>query len=260
MKTIIDNNIFYGIHDKQIDIEKIDVENPMMTNSNIDEFARSYNLIYKTDTVKGALRSAFKLCEKRLIGRNPYMYILELDNKSLKLTEHDKEIIKLTEMIAKGFEVTEENQEYVLNNWIRQREIELIEIAAIFNEWFKNIKADEKFDVKRVKTKELVEYMKSLLDENIRNWTSSHIGKEIGISKNFDWSKLDLFIHAFAAFFKSNLSGGAFKPHDAYDLNQLIYVQPGDKFWTKEKKWQNIIHEKAKKGEYLFEYQNEILE
>ena len=83
MKTIIDNNIFYGIHLNEIDIEKIYIENPMATNSNIDEFARSYNLIYKTETVKGALRSASKVCDKNLIGRNPYMYILELDNKTI---------------------------------------------------------------------------------------------------------------------------------------------------------------------------------
>jgi len=259
MKTILDNNIFYGINLGQIDIDEIEVQNPVVTNSNIDEFARSYNVVYSTERVRGSLRKAFELSGKALIGRNPYMYILELDGKNINLTEHDKEIIKLTEMVAQGFEVTEENRDYVLNNWIQPREQELIDIADVFNQWFENIKSDKNFDLKKIKKEELIEYLKEFLDENIRNWTRHHLGEEIGVSNTFKWNRLELFIHAFAAFFKSNLSGGKFKPHDSYDLNQLIYVQPGDLFWTKEKKWQNIIYEQAKKGEYLKEYRKEII-
>lgn len=259
MKTVIDNNIFYGIELKQIDVQKVTIENPIVTNSNIDEFARSYNLVYKTETVRESLRIAMKLSNNTLIGINPYMYVLKLDNQLMKLTEHDKHIIELTEMVAKGYEVNAENEEEVMNEWIKPRESELQAIADVYNEWFDNIRTKANIDKNKLKVDEIVEYIKKLLDENIRNWTKLHLGVEIGISDDFDWSQLELYLNSFAAFFKSNLVGeGKFKPHDAYDLNQLIYVQPGDKFWTKEKKWQNIIYEKAKKGEYLLEYQGQV--
>ena len=42
-----------------------------------------------------------------------------------------------------------------------------------------------------------------------------------------------------------------FQPNDFYDLSNLVYVQPGDKYWTKEKRWKRIISERANLDEYL---------
>lgn len=42
-----------------------------------------------------------------------------------------------------------------------------------------------------------------------------------------------------------------FEENDWFDLSILGYVQPGDKYWTKEKKWIRLIKE-AGCEEYLF--------
>ena len=41
-------------------------------------------------------------------------------------------------------------------------------------------------------------------------------------------------------------------PNDWYDLTLLAYVEPGDKYWTKEGKWNQLIRE-AGCAAYLFE-------
>lgn len=43
--------------------------------------------------------------------------------------------------------------------------------------------------------------------------------------------------------------------NDLYDLSNLVYVSPGDKYWTKEKRWQRIIQDTVLgQGKYLVEY------
>ncbi|MFW6351554.1 MAG: hypothetical protein ACOC2E_04145, partial [Bacteroidota bacterium] len=58
--------------------------------------------------------------------------------------------------------------------------------------------------------------------------------------------------------FFNDMELGAVKlqPNDWYDLFLLTYVQPGNKIWTKEKRWIRYI-QRAGMGSYLFEHSND---
>jgi hypothetical protein len=55
------------------------------------------------------------------------------------------------------------------------------------------------------------------------------------------------------AFFKDLETGArTIERNDWNDLFVLTYVKPGDKFWTKERKWKDLI-KAAGCGHYLYE-------
>ena len=66
------------------------------------------------------------------------------------------------------------------------------------------------------------------------------------LGKNFPWEKVDLFINVFDEFCKDHeMTNRKVKPNDFYDLFNLAYVQPGDKYWTKEKYWNRLIERRG---------------
>ncbi len=256
MKTIIDNCVWYQIEKDKANLSKIEIVNPHVQNLNIDELSRSYNLVYSTDRVRRCIQIAMKLCQNRLIGQNPFVYLLNLDGQLLgHLTDHDEFIIELTSDLAKGALIDQSRKEEILSKWIAERDSELKAISDAYGEITDNIKANFNLTKQNLSFKMLRPFVIELLKENISNWTIANLQKEYSLSKDFDFCQIELFIKCYASFYKSILnSSGKYKPHDSYDLYQLIYVQPGDKYWTIEKKWQNIIYEQAKCPEYLFEY------
>lgn len=69
----------------------------------------------------------------------------------------------------------------------------------------------------------------------------SATGQEID---NFDISKVELLTQTLNTFFKKMEVGELImKANDVTDFLILSYVQPGDKYYTKDKKWRNLIIE-----------------
>ena len=61
---------------------------------------------------------------------------------------------------------------------------------------------------------------------------------------DFEFDNIELFWKSLDYYFKElELSGMKMQPNDWYDFSQLAYVQPGDMFWTEEKRWKRIIME-----------------
>jgi hypothetical protein len=56
--------------------------------------------------------------------------------------------------------------------------------------------------------------------------------------------QIELFLTAFLQFSRNvEIAKWVVQPNDAYDLYNLIYVKPGDKYFTREKRWKNLIIE-----------------
>lgn len=56
--------------------------------------------------------------------------------------------------------------------------------------------------------------------------------------------QIELFLTTFLQFSRnSEIAKWIVQPNDAYDLYNLIYVRPGDKYFTMEKRWKNLITE-----------------
>jgi hypothetical protein len=64
------------------------------------------------------------------------------------------------------------------------------------------------------------------------------LGEGISLPDQFNWVKLELILAVMRYWFNElELSGRKVEPNDFYDFIQLMYVQPGELFWTLEKKW-----------------------
>ena len=66
-----------------------------------------------------------------------------------------------------------------------------------------------------------------------------------------DVKNIEFFLSAFLQFSRNlEIAKWIVKPNDLYDLYNLIYVRPGMKYFTQEKRWRNLIVE-AGVGHYL---------
>jgi hypothetical protein len=62
---------------------------------------------------------------------------------------------------------------------------------------------------------------------------------------------IEFFLTAFLQFSRNlEIAKWVVQPNDLYDLYNLIYVKPGMKYFTREKRWINLIAE-AGVGHYL---------
>jgi hypothetical protein len=67
------------------------------------------------------------------------------------------------------------------------------------------------------------------------------------------WKKLELFEAAFKMFqIKIRTGEYVMEVNDWNDLYQLVYVQPGSLYWTRENRWKKIIAD-SEMGHYLYE-------
>lgn len=71
--------------------------------------------------------------------------------------------------------------------------------------------------------------------------------------EGFDCNKIGLLVKTLDHFFKTiETSKMKIQANDWFDFAILAYVQPGDIYWTKEKRWIRLIYE-AGCEEYLYE-------
>ena len=64
------------------------------------------------------------------------------------------------------------------------------------------------------------------------------------VSNTFDWGQVELFIKVLEQLLKElMLSYKTLEGNDWYDLTTLIYVEPGDKYYTYEDFWLRLIRD-----------------
>lgn len=255
MKVIFDTMIWYGLGNGSITLSET-ILPIYVTYINIDELARTPNLLTNITEVRNAIKSAMTLARDKIID-NPYIYLLKMDNPSFKANiEHDKNILKITKELANGATLTNEYIEECKNDWILPRKRELEEIAEEYNQLFDNIKTHIEGNITKteVRKSDITPFIKEFIRNEIANWTEEHLNQKITLSDNFDWSKVEFYVNVWASWYvELILSKMKVQPHDFYDISNLVYVQPNDKYWTKETRWVNIIKNIAKQGHYLMQ-------
>ncbi len=256
MKIVCDTNIWYGIGNGSISLNDYAFESIYATYVNVDELARTPNILFDLESVRNAIRSAMRVAKYRTIMDNPWIYLLKMDNPEFKVElEHDKAILELTTEFANDKIINKEHIKEFEENWIRPRQKELADIADVYNQLFDNIKEDIGNRKKEFRELEVIPFIKDFIRNRIGDWTEHHLGDRATLSNGFDWNQIELYVHTWALWYvELSVSNTRFQPNDAYDLSNLVYIQPNDKYWTKEKRWQRIIQDIAKLGNYLIEY------
>jgi hypothetical protein len=88
----------------------------------------------------------------------------------------------------------------------------------------------------------------------ISYFTKSNYGKEYMVDPNDNrWDEFELFLLAWEIYHKElNLGSEKLKENDWIDLFNLVYVKPGFKYWTEDKKWIRIFNLNDKLKKYIF--------
>ncbi|GAJ07797.1 unnamed protein product, partial [marine sediment metagenome] len=103
-------------------------------------------------------------------------------------------------------------------------------------------------DKKKHKEEDTIHLNRNLISLFVSSQTNDN-----GLPNDFEWNKIELFEHTLKQYFMElETTDMKVQPNDWYDLFQLIYVQPGDKIWTRENRWKNLII-KAGMEKYLYE-------
>ena len=249
MEIICDTNIWYNLGSGLIDSSVIKTGDKLVTTFNsIDEFARTGNLLNCPDNTRKAIQCMFNYSSKHAIYEPPFIYWKIRNDSTFQydILSNHKPILEFTELIAKGHSI-EDSKKDEFRKLVNDRHDKLQKVADFFNEHAQIIKPNIK-DLKKHRRENSIPLNRELINLFVANQT-----KTDGLSVDFDWSQVSLFENTLKVFFNEVETGAmTIVPNDWYDLFLLIYVNPGKKVWTREKKWKMLIT-KAGMEEYLYE-------
>ena len=246
MKIIADTNIWYGLgQEKELyDIVKDKPISP--TFPNIHELSKTENLIDKEELTRSAIRMLFQF-QKNVIYEPPFIYLAKLHQEF----EYDieKEIghwLNFTSKFAKGHSIDPSKKE-IFRKEIEEKRKGLTSVSDFFNEEAEKIRQRiiNKNEHKKIDTFQITG---GFLNFCVEKSTEDNCNLE-----GFEMKNIELLVKTLDYFFKTlEVSQMKMQPNDWYDFAIMAYVQPGDKYWTREKRWVNLIKE-AGCEKYLYE-------
>jgi hypothetical protein len=249
MKIICDTNVWYKIAEGVFSKEKLQELHLVATFNNIKEVAKTPNLIDKYEFVAEVVRSIFRY-KKEVIFFSPFVHIAKLKDPRYEFDIHANmgDILKFTELIAKGHEIKQDKKEE-FKAFIEGMKKDLEAVTAPWNKEVDRIKGNIT-DKKTHKKEDPTELNRALISYMVEVATNG----KVSLKDGFDWSQLELLEKTLSAYFlELEISGMKIDENDWFDLFLLAYVQPGSLVWTYEKRWLIMIKEKAKLGKYLFD-------
>lgn len=244
MKIIADTNIWYGLGQDKKMFEKVRKYFICPTFANIHELSKSENLLDKEELSRSAIQILFKFKENT-IYEPPFIYLARLkQDYEYDIVLEIGQWLEFTSKFAKGHSINPEKKEFFKQEILAGRK-NLEEVAKYFNDEAENIrtrilnkKAHKKIDTYQI-TAEFINFC-------VEQSTKGKVNLD-----GFNLDNIELLVKTLDRFFKTlETSHMKVQANDWYDFAILTYVQPGDKYWTREKRWINLINE-AGCGHYL---------
>lgn len=244
MKIIADANIWYGLGQDTKLFEKVSEDPISPTFANIHELSKSENLLDKEELSRSAIQMLFKFKENT-IYEPPFIYLARLkQDYEYDIVLEIGQWLEFTSKFAKGHSINPEKKEFFKQEILAGRK-NLEEVAKFFNDEAENIrtrilnkKAHKKIDTYQI-TAEFINFC-------VEQSTKGKVNLD-----GFNLDNIELLVKTLDRFFKTlETSHMKVQANDWYDFAILTYVQPGDKYWTREKRWINLINE-AGCGHYL---------
>lgn len=245
MKIIADTNIWYELGKDEELFNSVKTEIICPTFVNLVELIKTENIIDKEDYTRQAIRSLLKF-KSSFIFEPPLIYLVRLYNDyHYEISHHYQNVLKYSELFANGAKVNHDKKQEFLEG-ITEIKLRFAGISDLINE--------KKIEIQNRNINKLNYNRKDSfhITANFVNFCIEIATKKkenlIGISIE----KSELLIRTLDLFFKRlETSKMKAQPNDIYDFLILSYVQTGDKYWTKEKRWLNLIKD-AGFGNYLY--------
>lgn len=257
-EIICDNNIWFGLASGEIHRDEVWRLNLIGTGTNIFELSASPLMADKPNELKGAIRTLLNY-NKNLILESPMDFFLKSYNPPFEIDNSLSEALHFKLFDYRKFDYKIPFGQYkgameLVDRYIKKKK----ELSNYFNDVIKESKKIIKQNGGKRKYiyKDHTESWKKFLILVFDNYNKSIYKRSESLEiSEINWEQFDLFLNVWSKFFYllEIEPTRVFKPNDIHDLLNLIYVQPGQKYWTLEKRWIRIIKDLEGYSDYLFE-------
>lgn len=250
-RIICDTMIWYGLSKYQLQIPDPSKYTLVCTYLSLMELAFSPNNLKKIEEVQAAIQVIIQL-KPEIILRYPWNHALILFEE-----EFDREV-EIEEDLTLEFIRFLHNypKEELMSDSFKDH---LEEISSTRRENFEE-SADFLSKLFGLNN-EVKRILKRYSDDNsflliVKNWLLHNLNERELKTYSLDsipWDQFEFYTTIGAYYMRTMmLSRRKADGNDENDLTNMIYVQPGDKYWTLEKKWLNLARE-AKMTKFLYE-------
>lgn len=253
---VCDTNIWYGLGEGRIN-PTIAKENRLIaTFYAFEELNTTHNILNFPDKIIQASQAIVQHSHDRIL-ENAILYLARTidpyyvdEGYSYNLGMRAWNEIRLLAKLPLGTQHSQQTLNMYRQN-IENRKKEGVNIAKADNAFSAAVQKQARIAYKKDKEKyysTVSEHIVALLNTYLKEFSKGRIE----FPSNYDFDQIELFMNAFAGYiFKLDVAKMRVEANDAYDLYNLIYVKPGMKYFTLEKRWSNIIND-AGVGDYLF--------
>jgi hypothetical protein len=238
MRIIVDTNIWYKLACNESLLNLVKDKQLCPNHINIIELCVTKNLIKEENLTRKAIQIMFHFKEN-VIYEPPFIHLAMLTNKDLtyNAAEEMEGYLKFTSLFAKGHKIAiEKIEDYLI--WVKSKRNKFEEASAFFNKHADLIYENIKLRKQRKKENSIPS------TANFINYIIKTITDEKFEIKGLALIEIELLLKTMDTFFrKIDISDIKIKPNDWYDMAILGYVRPGDKYWTIDGTWINLIKE-----------------
>ena len=243
-KIICDTQIWYhlahGFIVKPVDLAIIG------TFLTIEELALTKNQDNNLEDVRDVIRMAMK-GSNGFYEMPPFHHVAAIDHPKMSKSDYPniEGFLAYTQLIANEH-VTEEIFQQILPYRFKRKEL-YSELATSMN--------DVVIVSKQTKIAKKDYWNLNTIPDNrvlLKHWVES--STELILSTEFYWNEIELFERVMEYWFKELALNKTLwvKTNDLADFFNLLYVQPGDLYWCRDKAWNRRI-QNAGMGKYLYE-------
>jgi hypothetical protein len=257
MKVICDTNVWYEIASGKF-IPPTNIE-LIATKFSVYEFVTTEVAVHDVLLIQKAIKSIFDY-GSGMISVDPFYYFLR---NSLERFEVDESVLSknmkrtFNEMLNMDFSknpiIPSDIAKEVINESRERREIR-VQYAKDLNSILPEKR--KKINLEIGKKEYLRNDQSNIIKELVYEWTSNYLKTKNDSAEKDQlyWGSIELFLRVTENFYKKleTTKDMKFKPNDVTDWLNLLYVEPGMKYLTFEKKWRDFILVDPKTKDYLF--------
>lgn len=234
-RVVNDINIWYYFGEGQLKPSDYPNYNFIGTYTNILEAAKTENNLINPEKLKEAIRSMIKT-PAYMYYKDPFAHAISiLKNEDVFYVPIKTSFMIYTEAVANGLELSSEEDRIKYTEFMNDIKSKYETIAEGENLIISNIKANYQ-NIEEIRSFFGYEQSKSVLIKYLKDQPES---KGLDFDKA-DFSKLELFINTQSKFYETiatHKQEMKIKLNDLIDLMNLLYVQPGDLYFTNDGPW-----------------------
>lgn len=259
-QVICDTNVWYNISNGLISDEQLDGVQLFGTSVNIREISSTPNLVNDIELMARVIKAMYNHSHKVII-QNPMEYLISLFYWDYEPnTETERRLLEDGFNALMDIDLKKIPEQNVIDtkNQIDELVKADAELANKINTGLIKIRQEIKKQVGKEKhrKKNFTVKWKEFISNLVIEYSKKHCDKVYELDINSQvWEQLEFFLITWESYFKNNLEIGNWKfdKNDWEDLFNLIYVCPGRKYWTYERKWNTIFEGNDRLRKYKFD-------